>query len=163
MKSTPSSARRIARSVLIAVWPTYWPTSDGAVDLDEMSLLEKPHRAVHLGEEPGDCGLPGAGVAEEDEVLARGHLGQVVLLAARLDLEERDEPVNLLLDGLEAHEAVEFCLDLCERSWLGPGAEPVGEELLDLRTRRPTELVAQVLDRVAKLVEWVHAAKVAPI
>ena len=28
MKRTPSSARRIARSVLIAVWPTYWPTSE---------------------------------------------------------------------------------------------------------------------------------------
>ena len=104
-----------------------------AVDPACSALLEQPHRSVHLGQQAGDCGLPGAWIPEEDEVLARRNLREVVVLAARLHLEERDETVHLLLDGVEADEPVQFRLQFGERSRLGPRPEPVGEELLDLR------------------------------
>ena len=155
MKRTPSSARRIARSVLIAVWPTYWPTSDGAVDLDEVALLEQAHRAVHLGEQAGDGRLAGARVAEEDEVLARRHLGQLVLLPPRLHLEERDERAHLLLDRLQADQAVELGLQLGQRPRrLDPRAE--AEQILELGTGRPPELVAELAGGAAEVLDRIR-------
>ena len=85
-----------------------------AIDLDEVALSQEPHGAVHLREQPRDGRLAGAGVAEEDEVLAGRGLPQPVLLPAALNLEERDERVHLLLDGLEADEPVQLGLELAE-------------------------------------------------
>ena len=144
MKSTPSSARRIARFVLIAVAPTYWPTSAGAVDLDEVALLQEAHRAVHLREQARDRRLARARVAEEDEVLARRDLGQPVLLAARLHLQEGDERVHLLLDRLEPDERVELGLQLLERQRRQAARrEPVAEPFLELGPGRAPQLVAE--------------------
>ena len=86
-----------------------------SVDLDEVALLEQPHRAVHLGEQPRHRRLARARIAEEDEVLARRHLGQVVLLPPRLHLEEGEQRVHLLLHRLEPDEPVELRLQLGER------------------------------------------------
>ena len=80
----------------------------GAVDLHEVAALQQSHGAVHLREQPRDRRLARAGVAEEDEVLARRDLGEAVLLPPRLHLEERDQRAHLLLDGLEADERVEL-------------------------------------------------------
>ena len=49
-------------------------------------------------------------------MLARRHLGQAVLLAARLHLQEGDERAHLLLDRVEADERVELRLQLVERA-----------------------------------------------
>ena len=124
-----------------------------AVDLDEVTLLEQAHRAVHLGEQPGDGRLAGARVAEEDEVLARRHLGQLVLLPPRLHLEERDERAHLLLDGLQADQAVELGLQLCQwPRWLYTGAE----QILELGTGRPPELVAELTGGVAQVLDRIR-------
>ena len=40
----------------------------GAVDLDQLALREQAERAVDAGDQPGDGGLAGAGVAVEDQV-----------------------------------------------------------------------------------------------
>ena len=116
MKSTPSSARRIARSVLMRRRADVLADEPGAVDLDEVAALEQAHRAVHLREQPRDRRLARARVAEEDEVLARRDLGEAVLLAPRLHLEEGDERAHLLLDRVEPDERVELRLQLVERA-----------------------------------------------
>ena len=87
----------------------------GAVDLDEVAALQQAHRAVHLREQPRDGRLARAGIAEEDEVLARRDLGEAVLLPARLHLEEGDQRAHLLLHGLEPDERVELDLKRGER------------------------------------------------
>jgi hypothetical protein len=91
------------------------PDEPGAIDLHEVPLLEQAHRAVHLREQACDRRLAGPGIADEDEVLRGGHLGQPVLEAAALDLKERHERAYLLLDRLEADERVELRLQLFER------------------------------------------------
>ena len=62
-------------------------------------------------------------------MLARRHLREVVLLPARLHLEERDERAHLLLDRREPDERVELRLELLERPRrLGPvEAELLGD------------------------------------
>src|SRR5207245_8741986 len=66
------------------------------IHLDELAALEQSHRAVHLREQPRDRGLTRAGIAEEDEVLARGDLGEPMRLPPRLNLQERDARAPLL-------------------------------------------------------------------
>ena len=89
-------------------------------------------------------------------MLARRHLGQAVLLPARLHLEEREQRMHLLLDRLETDEAVELCLQLGERP-RRQRARPETEQLLELRPGCPPQLVAElacgaaeVLDRIRR-------------
>ena len=135
----------------------------GAVDLDEMALLEQAHRAVHLREQARDRGLARARVAEEDEVLARRHLGEAVLLAARLHLEEGDERVHLLLDGLEPDERVELGLQLLERrAGIRRGRQPVGDASPRARAR-PSAAAGRRGGRARRgVVERLHVRTVAP-
>ncbi len=86
-----------------------------SVDLDEMATAEQPDRAVHLGEQPRHRRLARARVAEKDEVLAGGDLGEPALLAERLHLEEGDESAHLLLHPLEADQRIELPFELLER------------------------------------------------
>ena len=125
-----------------------------AVHLDEMAAPEQAHCAVHLRQQPGDCRLAGAGIPVEDEVLARRHLGEVVLLPARLHLEEGDERAHLLLDRLEPDERVELGLELLQR----PGRLwPVEAELLRdpvercLARGRPPQALSQLPDVLRQL------------
>ena len=130
----------------------------GAVDLDEVSLLEQAHGAVHLGEQPGDGRLAGAGVAEEDEVLARRDLGQVVLLPPRLHLQEGEQRVHLLLDRLEPDEPVELRLQLGQR----PRRRRLlaeAEQVLELRAGRPPQLVADAAGGVAEVLDRIRSAR----
>jgi hypothetical protein len=134
----------------------------GAVDLDEVSLVEQAHRSVHLGEQAGDGGLAGARIAEEDEVLARRDLGQLMLLPPGLHLEERDERVHLLLHGLQSDQAVELGLQLGQRPRrLGARAET--EQILELGPCRPADLVAEPAGRFPQVLDRSrHAVTVAP-
>jgi len=75
-------------------------------------------------------------------MLARRHLGQALLLAPSLDLQEGDESANLILYPLEADKCREFLLELWQRTrrilpaWFDP-LEPIGrrtKRLLDLLT-----------------------------
>ena len=91
------------------------PDEPGPVDLDKVALPEEAECAVHLREQSRDRRLPRPRVAEEDEVLRRGDLGEPVLLPSRLHLEEGDERVHLLLHRVEADECVQLGLDLLER------------------------------------------------
>jgi hypothetical protein len=110
MKSTPSRADRAVR--LDRRQPHVLADEAGAVDLDEVASPEEAHRPVHLREQAGDRRLASPRVAHEDEVLRGCDLREAVLLAPRLHLQERDEGVHLLLDGLEADERVELGLEL---------------------------------------------------
>jgi hypothetical protein len=130
------------------------PDEPGAVDLDEMALLEEADGAVHLGEQARDRRLAGAGVAEEDEVLRGRDLREAVLRAPRLHLEEGDERMHLLLDGLEADERVELRLHLPERArGLRTRAEEVADKFVDVRPAGAPQLLAEAADRPQQVVE----------
>ena len=86
-------------------------------------------------------------------MLARRHLGQLVLLSPRLHLEERNKRVHLLLDRLQADQAVELRLQLGERT-RRLGARP--EQILELRPCRAAELVAELTSGVAKVLDRIR-------
>ena len=71
---------------------------------------------VATGPEKRAGGLACTGIAKEDKVLARRYLGQALLLAHRLHLQEREKPSNLILHSLQAHEICEFLLNLSNRT-----------------------------------------------
>src|SRR6266511_4046017 len=96
--------------------PDVLPHEAGAVDLDEVAALQQSHRAVHLRKQPGDRRLARAGVAEEDEVLARRDFGEPVLLPSRLHLEKCDQRAHLLLHRVQPDQRVELGLQLIERT-----------------------------------------------
>ena len=87
----------------------------GPVALDEVPLGQHADRAVDPGDEPGDRGLAGAGIADEHEVA--GHVGglQPVGAAQRLDAEHLRLVPDLGLDRLEPDERVELGEQLLER------------------------------------------------
>ncbi len=85
------------------------------VDLDEMAFLQKAKRPVHLADEASHGGFAGARVSEEDEVLARRHLGEAMILSSSLNLQERNLRAHLLFDRVESNERIEVGLDLFER------------------------------------------------
>ncbi len=93
------------------------------IDLDQVTALEQPDRPVHLRDEAGHRGLAGAGIPQEDQMLAGRHLGQPPLAPLALDPEERDQGRHLLLHRIEAHERVDLGLDLVE--WAGWTGAPV--------------------------------------
>jgi hypothetical protein len=131
-----------------------------AVDLDEMALLQEAHRAVHLREQARNRRLTRPRVAEEDQVLARGHFGQVVLLAAGLHLQEGDQRVHLLLHRFEPDEGVELGLQLCERQRREAArGKAIAQPVLELGPGRTSQLIAKLPHRL----EWVgsHSEKVA--
>jgi hypothetical protein len=141
------------------------PLSDEpcAVDLDQVTAPEEAHRAVHLREEPRDRGLPRSGIPEEDEVLARCHLGEATRLSQALHLEERHESVDLLLHRLEPDERVELRLELRERSRLRHGrarlrADPVelAREPLAFRSAGLAQALAEAPERAAGFLERVQ-------
>jgi hypothetical protein len=132
----------------------------GPVDLDEVPALQQSHRPVHLREQPRDRGLPGARVAEEDEMLRGRDLRQAVLEALGLHLEEGDERAHLLLHRRQADERVQLVLELGEallRLRLGPERvepvrDPVGRRvaadvLAELLPER-SEPAGDVLERI---------------
>src|SRR4051812_49061557 len=134
-----------------------------------MTALQEAHRAVHLGEEAGNRRLPGARIPEEDEMLARCYFRKVALLTECLNLQERNESVDLLLDRLEPDEAVELRLQLLERSVrLAVRGEAstqtvdAGGQPLPFRTRALAQPVPGTPPDAAGLVERVgqHADKV---
>jgi hypothetical protein len=114
--------------------PDVLPDEPGSVDLDQLAAAKEPHRAVHLGEQPGDRRLAGAWVAEEHEMLRRCNLRHAGVLTASLDAQERDERAYLVLDRLEARQRVELGEQLVERSCGFGTSQKVELELLaDLR------------------------------
>ena len=130
--------------------PDVLPDEPGAIDLDELAALEQPHRAIHLREQPRDRRLAGARVAEEDEVLRRRDLRQARLLAPRLDAQERDERLHLLLDRLEPRQRVELGEQLLERPRRLLPAQDVEVELLaDLQAQLLAER-PQRLERILR-------------
>ena len=108
----------------------------GAVDLDEVALREQAHRAVHLREQPRDRRLAGSRVAEEDEMLRRRDLGQPVLEAAALHLEERDEAAHLLLHRREPDERVELAAGGRRAAAAAPAARAARARCRARRSRR---------------------------
>jgi hypothetical protein len=94
-----------------------------------------------VSEKSTTSGTTGARVAEEDKVVARRHLGQAVLLAPSLDLQEGDESANLILYPLKADERRELLLELDKRArrilpaWFDL-LEPIGR-----RTKRTPDLL----------------------
>jgi hypothetical protein len=90
-KSTPSSARLTARSVLSAVVPTYCPTSPALSTSTRCPRRSSPIARYISASSRAIVVLPGARIAEEDEVLRRRDLRQTVLEPARLHLKERDD------------------------------------------------------------------------
>ena len=129
----------------------------GPIDLDQVALLQQPDRAVHLGEQPGDGGLAGARVAEEDEVLAGRHIGETVLVALRLDLEERDQGPDLLLDRVESDERVEIGLDFGELAgWRHPTGRQRSEAFFHPTIGLSLDLLAGLLQSLADLVGTPH-------
>jgi hypothetical protein len=138
------------------------PLTDEArpVDLDEVAAAQQPHRAVHLSQQSRHRRLPGAGIAEKHEMLARRDFGEAPLLAQRLNLQERHERPHLLLHGLEPHERVQFGLQLVESLSFLRSASALGLEALQLigepfslRAGALAEPVAQHAQRAAGLVE----------
>ena len=80
----------------------------GAVHFDQLSLAQDADGSIKPTDQAGDGGLAGTGVAEEDHVEAHRRNRKVVLLAELTDLDEVDEVFDLLLHGLEAHQAVQL-------------------------------------------------------
>jgi hypothetical protein len=136
-----------------------------AVDLDEMPAPQQPHRPVHLRQQPGDGGLTGAGVPVEDEMLARCDLGKVVLLPARLHLEESDERAHLLLDRGEPDERVELRLQLLQRPRrLGPVEtellrDPVERRLVRCSSTQALRQLPDVLGQLLTDIAWHGSGK----
>src|SRR3954454_12679743 len=90
-KSTPSSALRTARSVLIAGSPTYCPTSPARSTSTRCPRRSSPIDRYISASSRRDGRLPGAGIPEEDQVLGGRYLREAVLRAPALHFEERDE------------------------------------------------------------------------
>ena len=93
--------------------------------LDELALREHADRGVEPGDEAGDGGFAGAGVAEEDHVQAHRRHGQVVFLPQLAHLDEVHEVLDVLLDLFEPdqvlqlfHQLVEIGLLLLDRGRL---------------------------------------------
>ena len=86
-----------------------------AVDLDELALGEQPERLVDRADEPSDRRLPGARVANEDQVPAHPRRLEPGLDAHLLDLEQGNLPVDLLLDPVEPDHRVELGEQLLDR------------------------------------------------
>ena len=93
-------------------------------------------------------------------MLARRHLGQVVLLPARLHLEKRNERAHLLLDRREPDERVELRLELLERPRrLGPVeaellGDPVERRLAGGRLSQALRQLPDVLRQLVTNVSW---------
>ena len=77
----------------------------GPVDLDQLALGEQAERPVDARHQPGDGGLAGAGVADEDQVPGDRRDLEPGVLAQALDPEHRDLAVDLGLDGRPARRA----------------------------------------------------------
>ena len=129
----------------------------GPIDLDQVPLLEQPHRAVHLSEEPRDRRLPGTGIAAEDEVLRSSNLGQPVLETPRLHLQEGDQRSHLLLDGLEADQRIELRLQLLQWKRRQRLAQLVGDPIDRIAARRLAEPIAYYLQAARDIVKRVRA------
>src|SRR5690606_6188 len=99
-------------------------SSDLAVHLDEVALLEQPERAVDAGDEARDRRLARARVPEEHEVPRERRARQSRLRAQLLDAQELGLAMDLVLDPGEAGERVELGEQLVEgadRLLLGGG------------------------------------------
>jgi hypothetical protein len=157
MKSTPSSARRTARSVLIAVSPTYWPTRPARSTSTRWPRRRRPIERYISASRPRDRRLAGARVAQEDEVLRGRDLREPVLGAPPLYLEERDEGSHLLLHGFEADEGVELGLQLLHaprRRWLAQQVELVGDPVGAAVAAADPKALSQHAQAVLEIVEW---------
>ena len=73
-------------------------------------------------------------------MLTRRHLGQPLLLALRLDLQEGDQRGHLILDSLQANQLCELVLNFGERTRRGLHSWLDLFEPLDCRTQGPAEL-----------------------
>ena len=129
-----------------------------------MAAPKQAHRPVHLRQQPGDGRLAGAGVPVEDEMLARRHFGKVVLLAARLHLEESDERAHLLLDRGEPDEGVELACssssDLAGSGRLKPSCSATQSNGAS-RARSPQALrqLSDVLGQLLTDISWHGSGK----
>ena len=122
-----------------------------------MTLLEQSHRAVHLREQACDRRLARPGIAEEDEVLRGRHLRQPVLEPPRLDLEERDQRPDLLLDRLQADQRVELGLELLHRERREGLPEALRNPVHRVGTRALAQPCPNHLQAALDVVEWVGA------
>ena len=127
----------------------------GAVHFDQMALAQHSDGAVETGQQPGDRGLSGAGVAHEHHVQGYGGNGQPVLLTELADLHEIDQTLHVRLDLFKAHEFVQLGQQLVQvrrvRLLLRLRLGGVGRGRVCLG-----RLVEQLLRR---LVRGVHAAQ----
>ncbi len=80
----------------------------GPVDLDQLALGEQPDRLVDAGDEAGDGGLAGAGVAGEDQVPGDGGALQAGLGAQPVHPQDRGLAPDLALHRREADQLVEL-------------------------------------------------------
>ena len=117
-----------------AVWPTKPATSPGAIDLDQMPAVDHTQGPVDLGQQAGDRGLAGSGVAGEDQVVRRLDRRETAFGAQLLHTEEVGDQVDPGLDLLEPDPFVELGQQLLERS----GRAEVGS--LRRRVGRPDGL-----------------------
>jgi hypothetical protein len=82
------------------------------------------------------------GLPKKARCWLRRHLAKAVLLAPSLDLQEGDEPANLILYPLEAYECRELLLEFGERT---RRILPAWVDLLEQngrRTKHPPDLLA---------------------
>ena len=108
MKSTPPSADAHDLGGLHRGLAEVAGDQLGAVDLDQLALREQPERAVDAGDQPGDGGLAGAGVAVEDQVPGDRRRGQAGVAAQPLDPQHRGLAVDLGLHVGQADQVVEL-------------------------------------------------------
>ena len=167
MNSTPSSARRIARSVFNAVMPTYWPTSAARSTSTRCPRRKSPIARYISASNRATVVFPVPGIAEEDEMLGRRDLGQAVALPLRLHLQEGDERVHLLLDRFEPDQRVELRLELLERRAGSCFLRPWRRSIWSARTHSPSEPAVlrswspSTRITAQHVVERVHAGRVA--
>ena len=122
MKRTPSIALRMTRSVLIAVSPTYWPTSPARSTSTRWPRLSSPIERYICASSRATVVLPVPGLPRKTRCCVVATSGRPGLLAARLDAQEGDERTHLLLHRLEARQRVELGEQLLERARRAPAS-----------------------------------------
>ena len=162
MKRTPSSARRITRSVFIAVAPTYCATSPDRSTSTRWPFCSRPTDAVHLGEQPRDGRLPGARVAEEHEMVRRrrpraGRAASACAWTWRNATRERT--CSLTVSSPTSASSSAWITGQRPRG-PGPGAEQVADELPHALATRLAQLVADLADRLPQVGDRVASSHV---
>ena len=94
---------------MIAVDPRCSPTRSARWASTDLGPHQQPERGEDPAEDPRDRSLPGARRSSEHEVPGRGLAGQPADVAHLGRAQLRGDGPDLLLDGFEADQRVEFC------------------------------------------------------